>query len=175
MPRQQFRLTGTSYAVLGLVAYAGEATPYDLKQALQASTEHFWPVPHTTAYAEPARLAAAGYLDERQEERGRRRKTYSLTETGRRALEAWLAAGESSPFVFQDETTLKIFMGADPAPLLEASLRSQRERLAVLEAYAEMARDADGPPGPRRALELGLRFHRALIEMDETSLRDGLD
>ena len=40
----------------------GEATSYDLKQAIEISIQNFWPVPHTTAYEEPARLAAAGYL-----------------------------------------------------------------------------------------------------------------
>ncbi len=50
MKSNPIRLTGTSYAVLALFDQCGgEATSYDLKQALDASIQNFWPVPHTTA------------------------------------------------------------------------------------------------------------------------------
>ena len=79
----------TSYALLALLDQLGEATSYDIKQALDKSIENFWPVPHTTAYEEPARLAEGGYLSVEQEYGGRRRKSYSLTDEGRRALREW--------------------------------------------------------------------------------------
>ena len=44
----------------------------------------FFSIPHSQLYAEPERLARAGYLRERREQTGRRRKHYSLTEKGRR-------------------------------------------------------------------------------------------
>ena len=62
MKRKSIRLTTTSYALLALLDQLGEATSYDIKQALEKSIENFWPVPHTTAYEEPARLAEGGYL-----------------------------------------------------------------------------------------------------------------
>ena len=71
MEGNPIRLSGTSYAVLSLIGFLGEATPYDLKRTMALSIENFWPVPHTTFYAEPARLAAAGYLEERQEQQVR--------------------------------------------------------------------------------------------------------
>jgi PadR family transcriptional regulator, regulatory protein AphA len=74
MNDKQIRLTTTSYAVLSLLETFGEATPYELKQALEHTIENFWPVPHTTFYEEPARLAKAGYLSQHQESGGRRRK-----------------------------------------------------------------------------------------------------
>ena len=82
------RLTGTSYAVLSVLDALGPATPYDLKQALEISVENFWPVPHTTFYAEPERLAVAGLLSSSQEPAGRRRKVYALTDEGRDTLQA---------------------------------------------------------------------------------------
>jgi len=48
----------------------GPSTPYDLKRFVQLSVGNFWPFPHTQLYAEPARLAEAGLL----EETGRRRR-----------------------------------------------------------------------------------------------------
>ncbi len=56
---KEIKLTGTSYAVLALLDEFGEMTSYDIKQAMEISIQNFWPVPHTTAYEEPARLAAA--------------------------------------------------------------------------------------------------------------------
>src|ERR1700677_1225067 len=64
MKSKSIRLTTTSYAVMSLLEMLGEAPPYDLKQALERSIENFWPVPHTTFYDEPARLARAGYLSQ---------------------------------------------------------------------------------------------------------------
>ena len=88
------RLSGTSYAVLGLVRFLRQATPYDLKRAMGYSIENFWPVPHTTFYAEPERLARAGYLIKHREAEGRRRKLYRITDAGRQALEEWVNAPE---------------------------------------------------------------------------------
>ena len=70
----QVRLGPVSYLVLGIVALRGPSTPYDLKRFVQLSIGHFWPFPHTQLYAEPARLADAGLLEEMREESGRRRR-----------------------------------------------------------------------------------------------------
>ena len=64
MAERNIRLTSTSYVVLGMLDWLGPSTPYRLKRVMSESVEDFFPVPHTSFYAEPARLAAAGYLDE---------------------------------------------------------------------------------------------------------------
>src|SRR5215211_3636955 len=84
------RLGPTSYLVLGITALRGPSTPYDLKRFVQLSIGHFWPFPHTQLYAEPARLAEAGLLEETREETGRRRRHYSITPAGRECVEEWL-------------------------------------------------------------------------------------
>ena len=113
------RLTTTSYALLALLEQLGESTSYDIKQALDKSIENFWPVPHTTAYEEPARLAEGGYLSVRQESGGRRRKSYSLTEEGREALRSWADEPSAAAPQLRDEFVLKVFAGADPEALVE--------------------------------------------------------
>src|SRR5437763_10659632 len=105
---EPIRLTGSSFAVLSLIDGLGPSSPYDLKQALEKSIENFWPVPHTTFYAEPARLARGGFLFEEQEAAGRRRKLYSLTDAGRRALREWTGSPDVSPPQLHDEGVLKI-------------------------------------------------------------------
>ena len=76
----EIRLTSTSYVVLGMIDWLGPSTPYRLKRVLAESVQDFFPVPHTSFYAEPARLATAGYLDEHVEAGGRRRRTFALTD-----------------------------------------------------------------------------------------------
>src|SRR4051812_26742734 len=78
-------LTPTSYIVLGLLAFAGEATPYELKAGHAGSVGSFWSVPHSQLYAEPDRLAAAGLVSVRREDGGRRRKHYALPDARRAA------------------------------------------------------------------------------------------
>jgi DNA-binding PadR family transcriptional regulator len=165
MKSKPIRLTATSHALLALLAQLGEATPYEIKQALEKSIENFWPVPHTTAYEEPARLAEAGYLAVRQEPGGRRRKSYSLTDEGRAALAAWAADPSASPPQLREEAVLKVFAGADPAPLLEAREVWHREKLAELQGYLDEVRGAEDWQRSERVLTVGIAFHRKMLEM----------
>lgn len=165
MKRKPIRLTQTSYAVLALFEHLGEATSYDLKQAIEHSIENFWQVPHTTAYDEPARLASGGYLTVRQEPGGRRRKLYALTNLGREALHAWIAEPTAAPPQLRDETMLKVFAGADPAPLQPPRRAWHEAKLAELETYLALLRKAGGPAGPERSLVAGVAYHRKMLEM----------
>ncbi|HTB50992.1 MAG TPA: PadR family transcriptional regulator [Solirubrobacteraceae bacterium] len=159
----EIQLTPTSYIVLGLLSmFVGEATPYDLKGMASASVGQFWTLPHSQLYAEPARLARAGYLTENQEQSGRRRKLYSLTELGRDALENWLGVLTPEPYVLRDPALLKLFFGAEAHTLAEGQLETHRLKLAEYEALAQ--HDAGtGPRGPWQALELGIRHERETV------------
>jgi PadR family transcriptional regulator, regulatory protein AphA len=167
------RLTATSFAVLALLDQFGDSTSYDIKQAIERSIENFWNVPHTTAYEEPARLAAAGYLSVREEPGGRRRKVYSLTAGGRAALHEW-AAEPAAPPQLRDELVLKIFAGGDPESLAPERLLWHGAKLAELEGYLAEVTDADDEAlrASRNALIAGIAYHRALIEVMER-LRPG--
>jgi PadR family transcriptional regulator, regulatory protein AphA len=173
MTDDPIRLTTTSYAVMSLLELLEEATPYELKQALEHSIENFWPVPHTTFYDEPARLAKAGYLSQRQEPGGRRRKRYALTQTGRAALREWADAPGAPPSQYRDEGLLKIFAGADPEVVFAERGDWHRAKLAELEGYLERL-DAAGE-GPRRdkwrgaeaTLIAGIAYHRQMIDTFE--------
>jgi PadR family transcriptional regulator, regulatory protein AphA len=167
MKSKSIRLTGTSYALLALLDQLGEATPYEIKGAMEQSIENFWPVPHTTAYEEPARLAVAGYLSVRQEPGGRRRKVYSLTEEGRAALAAWANDSEVSPPQLRDEAILKIFAGADPWPLLDARVDWHRAKLVELQGYLDDVRGEEGWRPSEVTLIAGLAYHRKMLELLE--------
>ena len=163
------RLTAVSYMVLGLIENAGEATPYQLKQAAARSVGNFWSIQHAQLYTESERLAKAGLLDEERETGGRRRRTYRLTEAGRAALDAWRAAPAQDIGELRSPGLLQLFFGADPAPLARAQLEVHGAKLAEYEALYEQVGEWL-PEGQRLALECGiehervwLRFWRGLI------------
>lgn len=165
MESKPIRLTATSYAVLALLAEFGESTSYEIKQWIERSIQNFWPVPHTTAYEEPARLAEAGYLSARQEEGGRRRRVYALTEAGREALAAWAAEPTASPPQLRDEGMLKVFAGADGEPIREERAAWHRAKREELEAYLEAVRSTDRYPHSEPVLLSGIAYHEAMLEI----------
>jgi DNA-binding PadR family transcriptional regulator len=166
------RLTANSYALLALLDQLGEATSYEIKGAIEKSIANFWPVPHTTAYEEPARLAVGGYLSARQEPGGRRRKVYALTDEGRAALREWAAEPTAAPPQLRDEHMLKAFAGAAPQPLLEERIAWHREKQAELQGYLDDVRGNEDWTGSERALLAGVAYHAKLLELlDEVRRR----
>jgi PadR family transcriptional regulator AphA len=155
------RLTETSYIVLGLLESLGPATPYDLKQAATVSTFNFYRVPHTQLYTECARLARAGLLGEEQEQGGRRRRTYELTDAGRQALSQWRSRPAQKPYELRDTGILKLFFGGDPVMLAHGQLEIHRAQLAAYEALREELRD--GPERWLLALESGIGHEREFV------------
>jgi PadR family transcriptional regulator AphA len=171
---QDLRLTPTSYIVLGCVDWAGEATPYRLKQMVAGSVGNFWTLQHAQLYTEPERLAKAGYLTEKRERSGRRRKRYSITDRGRAALADWRAEPTDAIPELRAPALLKLFFGADPAELAPVQAEAHRRKLAEYEALRESLPDSV-PRGPRLALDSGIAHERQQIEWWEGVMvpRDG--
>jgi PadR family transcriptional regulator AphA len=155
------RLTEASYIVLGLIEQIGPATPYDLKLMAKASTFNFWAIPHTQLYAECERLGKEGLLSEQREETGRRRRVYSLTKSGRKALKEWLSEPTEEFEEVRDPATLKLFFGGDPARLAAAQLAAHTRRLSDFEELLEQLPDA--PEGWRLALNAGIGHERESV------------
>lgn len=164
------RLTPTAYIVLGLIAQAegegegeGGVTPYDLKAKVATGIGNLWSLQHTQLYAEPERLAKAGYLTEVREQSGRRRKLYSITPAGREALSAWLAAAPADDLPeIRYTSLLKVYFGADPKPI---AIRQAAAHRAKLREYEELERGLECLPesGELRALRAGLAHERVMV------------
>lgn len=140
------QLTPISYVVLGLVA-EGAATSYDMKQKASRSVGYFWNFPHSQLYAEPSHLVDLGLLEEEREAEGRRRRVYTLTEAGRKELDAWLRQPTSEQPQIRDTGLLKLFFGeglskTEVAELARAQEAAHRTRLA---AYEKVATDGMNP------------------------------
>lgn len=156
-------LTPTSYIVFGLLERAGRATPYELKGLVTASVGNLWSIPHSQLYAEPKRLARAGYLTEERERGGRRRRVYALTPKGRAALRAWRAEETTALPELRDLALLKLFFGADPATIAPPQLAAHRTKLAEYEALHASMADDPSLAGPARTLEAGIAHEREWI------------
>src|SRR5687767_1988813 len=159
---EEMRLSAVSYVVLGFVEWAGEATPYRLKQLVARSVGNFWTLQHAQLYTEPERLAKAGYLTEQRERGGRRRKLYSITDKGRRALDEWRAEPTGETFELRAPALLKLFFGADPAEMAPVQIESHERKLAEYEEIRDTMPDSV-PPGPRLALDAGIDAERHQI------------
>jgi PadR family transcriptional regulator AphA len=198
MPTEQptASLTPTSYLVLGLLAREGPSTPYDLKRDVAATIGHFWAFPHALLYKEPARLVGLGLATEQREPAGRRRRLFSITESGREGLRAWLGRPARRLPELRDLGLLQLFF-ADLEPtgvgfaIAAEQLALHRAQLDRYEA-GQHAEDAPVSAGSRSiehwrgvTLRMGLLHERAAVEFwtgiarhpgiaDATSQAEGL-
>lgn len=166
MPEPRTRkLTATSYVVLGMLSYSS-ATSYDLKQWIANTIGNFWAFAHSQLYDEPARLVADGLVSEEVEEGGRRRRTYSITPTGREALRDWLSSATEEPTEVRDIGLLKLFFQnfgtrKDLMQLARDRRDSHRTQAdAYEEQRAEIVDYADR--WQVKTIELGIRYERCV-------------
>lgn len=124
-----------TYGVLGLLAFWGPLSGYDLKRLFDHMLAPMWGAAQSQIYKELRRMKEFGWVDMEREEQEARpdRKVYSITDQGRTALRTWQA---QVPEVFQlrDELLLKVLFGTFAAPgdiaqNLRASIAEHEMRL----------------------------------------------
>lgn len=156
----QIHLGPSAYIVLGLIERFGPATSYDLKARADESVGHFWSFPRSGLYAEPQRLVGAGLLREEQEAGGRRKRTFHLTEEGRKVLAAWLATPSEAPEL-RDPGLLKLYLSRSAEAHLPELARAQKLMHQAQHAqYTQLLESGalDRDPTARKTLELGARY-----------------
>lgn len=160
-----------SFIVLGLLATAGPQTSYGLKHNVDVSVSFFWQVTRSQLYAEPQRLAALGLVSSTQEETSRRRRTFTITEDGYRALVHWLKE-TPDPSQYRDPAMLRLFF-MDAAPELVSSLAQQRIReLTETLHFLEQSGLGGAQPSHRRVLSWGQMTVRADLAFWQSVLDD---
>lgn len=148
----------------------GPMSAYDIKKAMAGSVNFFWSAAHSQVYQQARRLVRDGYLDEGETEGTRRRRTLSLTPSGREALGAWLR--QPAPLVrVYDEAIAKVFFGdqAGPAALVELLEDQQRRHSELLVAYECIGQalsgwdPGDSPPYQLMLNRLGVDVERVWL------------
>ena len=145
-------LTATEAALLGLLAWRGPQSGYDVKKSVERSVGYFWKPAKTQIYAVLPRLVDAGLATRTAVVQADRpdKSVYELTPAGREALITWLEAppgGDRTPFL------LRVFFGGLASPeALSPHVRAFREEAEALKAdLEEIDRDSAGKPGDYHA------------------------
>jgi PadR family transcriptional regulator AphA len=171
------KLNATSYVVLGMLTY-GPATSYQLKQRVAGTIGNFWAFAHSQLYDEPARLVAAGLVSQAVEQGGRRKRTYSITDDGRKALADWLAEPTPEQTEVRDTGLLKLFFGthAEPADIRQLARDRYESHRARADGYGRQRAEVEARADrwQLRTLELGLRYERT-VEQFWKDFLDELD
>lgn len=158
------KLTPFSYVILVLVGENG-AGPHDLVRMMRDGRV-YWTAPESQFYAEPKRLAAAGYLSATKEPgRTHERTHYMLTDSGRDALAQWLATPTRFPRI-QNEPIVRLLgeQYAERGVLLE-SLAALRTELHELDESLKAAEQREsGLPHRAKVLRLNRRLAQRIVD-----------
>jgi PadR family transcriptional regulator AphA len=140
---QQPEAYPVTYSILGLLAFWGPLSGYDIKRLFDHMLSTMWGgAAQSQIYKELRRMKELGWVDMEREEQEARpdRKVYSITEQGQAALHQWQA---QPPEVFQmrDEMLLKVLFGsfADPDDVARNLRKSIAEHEISLLAYRQNA------------------------------------
>jgi len=169
MDMKNATLPASSYVVLGLLAIYGPMTPYDLKKSIDGSVGYFWSFPRAQLYVEPERLKELGLLTEERESEGRRRRTYSITEEGRRRLREWLVSDTYEHTEIHDPGLLKLYFAPamtrdEVIALARQQEAAHRQRLSEYEAIVAQIRDLPGTDYALATLRMGILYETMSIE-----------
>jgi DNA-binding PadR family transcriptional regulator len=162
----------TAYAVLGLLSFGHELSGYDLKKWADNSLRFFWWAPAASnVYGELRRLEALGLVAPGTPGAGsaRRRRTYAITEAGRRRLADWQRTAPLDPVVLKHPAALRVWLGhvADAGTvraLVEEHVVNTRRTLAEIERAGAVAPDEDAMRYPVAVLEWARDLYRADLE-----------
>ncbi len=122
MPKQSISPT---HALLGLLV-SGERHGYQLKRTVDQEFAPYWQIDFAQLYRSLAKMTQAGWVEARVErgEAGPDRKVYSLTPSGRRALEEWLAEPACDRAEFFVKARLATECGVSTKHLVESQRRA---------------------------------------------------
>ena len=168
----RIKLGPPDYVVLGMIRQ-GAGSGYAIKRAVEISIRFFWTISQAQIYPSLARLEVAGLVTGKSEPLGRRRRrTFTLTESGEAALREWLRRDEPIPFELRDIGLVKLFFAdaldrSEAQRLLTAMRRRSVERIATFRSIAPEAESVaqQGDLHPLLTLRMGIAFHQAIIDV----------
>jgi PadR family transcriptional regulator, regulatory protein AphA len=173
-------LTRTELCALGLLAWRGESSGYELHKVAERSIGFIWAPARSQLYAVLKRLAAAGLVGGRHVVQADRpdKQMFSVTEAGTAALRDWLDGVEAIEPEDRDGVLLKLFFGAfGDAEASRRQLLDYRQRVSDrLVTYRDIERTFDGEretAALRRlqTLRLGIALMQASLSWADETLQ----
>lgn len=106
-----------TYGILGLLAFWGPLSGYDLKRLFDHTLAPMWGAAQSQIYKELRRMKELGWVDMQRVEQESRpdRKLYSITDEGQTALRNWQKQ-PSEIIQVRDELLLKVLFGSFASP-----------------------------------------------------------
>jgi DNA-binding PadR family transcriptional regulator len=137
------------YLVLGLLMYR-PLTMYDIKKAMEKSTNHFFSASFGSLHPALKKLAERGFVTFTQTlEQGRSKKTYAITESGKQAFLEWLQNNTTTDIVREPSLLKMFFLGHLPqearTPVLESYLAEVERNLQALKGLLEVSQALEVP------------------------------
>jgi DNA-binding PadR family transcriptional regulator len=157
-------LTTSEAAILALLAIDGDGSGYELTKRVGRAIGHVWAPARSRLYDLLPRLVADGYASVRVVRQSKRpdKQVYALTDTGRAALDAWLASDAGGEAAFH----LRLFVGfLAPAETVAGHVdRFRAVALARLEEYRRIE-----PTNTREGADLfhWFELHRAIERAEQ--------
>jgi len=163
------RATRTELAVLGLLAWSGESSGYELHKLAGRSVGFIWAPARSQLYAVLKRLAEAGLVHGRHVVQADRpdKRLFSISDAGTAMLRQWLDRVEAIEPEDRDGVLLKLFFGAFGDPDAgRRQLSDYRGRVEQrLATYCEIEATFEGERGAAAVRRLqSLRLGIALME-----------
>lgn len=146
--RRDTQLNATSASLLGLLAIEDWPRPwtsYELTKQGQRSLHWFWPRAQRQLFYVPKKLVKLGYAEAHDHRTGNRASArYSITESGRAALRAWLADSSPDGVLIEAEELIRVFFaGHGDADQLRTTLhrigqQAASDRVQLAQVAADM-------------------------------------
>jgi DNA-binding PadR family transcriptional regulator len=170
----------TAWAVLGVLAFPGERSGYEIKSWADRSLRFFyWSPALSQVYRELRRLEDIGYVTATlaPQDELRNKRLYRITDTGRAALKAWAARSPASPPVMKHGVMLRVWLGHLLGPdelravLLDHITWAEKMR-AEASALETSAHEQGQWPYPELALRWSWRFYESEAHLARQLLAD---
>ena len=171
------------YILLGFLNYQ-PMTGYELKQAIDSSTAHFWHAHHSQIYTTLRQMEGDGLVSsEVLAQSGLPdRRVYTILPAGQQALQEWLNQTQTEVSPIKEELLVRLFFSGQRDPqLVLTELRLQDElhkaKLAAYHAIAGHMEKGDHPELKRdqrfwrMTLDMGIRYEEMYLAWLEASIK----
>lgn len=159
----------TAFAVLGLLAWRGPLSGYQVKQVYEVSASFFWNVSYGQIYPTLKGLERDGLVSHATERDAGRpeRRIYEITDAGRAALDEWLAE-PTDPLQLRVEALLKLIHGFRQSPEVAVGhVTRLRQQAEVANAKREATVARVQPAWSRAGLDAAVPYWQLAARFDE--------
>jgi DNA-binding PadR family transcriptional regulator len=172
------------YILLGFLNYQ-PMTGYDLKQMIDHSTAHFWHAHHSQVYTTLRQMEHDGLVTSQfiYEEGQPNRRVYTLSETGKAELKAWLDQPLLEVPSIKEDLLVRVFFSGQREPEkvlteLKLQLELHQQKLATYHTLVEIEDNEHKYPHLKRdaafwraTLAMGIRYEEGYIGWLEDTIR----